>query len=120
MEAYLYTCRSCSSGVTTLLRRYPRLEGIDQRGTLRGRILCLRSRSGPVLASCTTIVHIELLQLVVPEQLPDAVVEQDIEGRVGRVAPPVCDGPLPGPEVCLAMVLSDPHPLADLRFFGPH
>src|SRR5215203_1303148 len=66
------------------------------------------------------MVHIDLLQLVVPEQLPIALVEQDVEGWVAGVSPPVRDSPLLAPKVCLAMVVADPHPLADLRFFGPH
>jgi len=51
-------------------------------GPNRGRILCLRLRSGPVLTSCTSTFLTNLLQLVVPEQLPIAVIEQDSEGGV--------------------------------------
>ena len=77
-------------------------------------------RSGPVLTACTSTYLIDLLQLVVPEQLPIAVVESDIESGVAEVSPSLGDGPLLAPQVHLAMGLSDPHPLADLRFFGLH
>ena len=81
----------------------------------------LRFRGCPVLSSSqTTVVPLARLQLVEPEQLPIAVVEQDVEGGVAGVAPPLGDNPLPAPKVDLAMVLFDPHPLADMRLFWPH
>ena len=80
---------------------------------MRGQVLCLRPRGGPVSASCTTILFVDQLQLVVPEKLPIAVVEQDIEGRVVGVAPPMGDGSLPAPQGRLTMTVSDLHPLAD-------
>ena len=49
-----------------------------------------------------------------------AVGEQDVERRIVRVSPPLGDGPLPAPQLRLAMILSYPHPLADLRFLGSH
>jgi hypothetical protein len=64
-----------------------------------------------------SIFTIDLLQLVVPEQLPIAVVEQDIEGGVAWVSPSFGDSPFPALPVRRAMVLSDPYPLADLSFF---
>jgi hypothetical protein len=36
------------------------------------------------------------------------------------VSPPLDDGPHPALQLRLAIVLSDPHPLADLRFLRPH
>jgi hypothetical protein len=36
-----------------------------------------------------TIVLVQRLQLVLPKQVPSAVVEQDVEGRVAGVAPPL-------------------------------
>jgi hypothetical protein len=57
---------------------------------IRDRIDLLQTasgaRGGSVLASCAIIGLVDLLQLVVPEQLPIAVVEQDVEGDVGGVS----------------------------------
>jgi hypothetical protein len=51
-------------------------------GQYEVQIVCLRFCSSSILAACTTIFFIGFLQLVMPEQLPIAVVEQNIEGRV--------------------------------------
>src|SRR5215212_7501689 len=61
-----------------------------------------------------------LLQLIVPEKLRAPVVEQHVEGAVGRVSPPLCDRSLLAMPVRRVMVGPDPHPLADSRLFGKH
>jgi hypothetical protein len=79
--------------------------------------LRLRSRGSPLWTSFAPILLVDLIQLVEPEQLPIAVVEQDIEGGIVRVSPPPGDGPLLAPQVRRKMIVPDPHPLAYLRFF---
>src|ERR687894_456631 len=73
--------------------------------------------SGGTSASSCASSTVGFLQLVVPEQLPDAVVEQDVQGSVVGIAPPLLDRPLSASPRHRAMVFPDPHPPADVRLF---
>ena len=64
-----------SRGSDAFFRGHLHLDGTDQMGTVRGRISCLCSHGSPLLTSCASILLIDLIQLVKPEQLPVAVVE---------------------------------------------
>jgi hypothetical protein len=60
-----------------------------------------------------------LLQFMVPEQLRSTVVQQHVQGHVGRGSPPPRDRALLAPQFAYRERISHPHPPADSRFFGP-
>src|SRR5215203_7119173 len=62
----------------------------------------------------------DLLQLVVPEKLRAPVVEQHVEGDVCGVSPSFLDRAYHSSQGRTTVVLSYPHPLADLRFLREH
>ena len=57
----------------------------------------------------------DLPQLVVPEQLPSAVVEQHVQGDVVGVSPPFLDRAFQSSGGHTAVVSSYPYPLGDVR-----
>ena len=61
-----------------------------------------------------------LLKLVVPEQLPCAIIKHHVEGSVLWATPPTRDRSLTTVEMGFVGRSSHPHPLANLRFLGPH